>query len=318
MRAALALGAVVVVAITAAPASAATKSVLIGATFFDPQTVTIDAGDTVTWTSGAGRHTVSSTTGAFDSGPLAEGQSFSHTFSSAGSYAYRDRLNPQIANGTVIVQAVGNVAPSAGFQVTPLSAPAGTAVTFDASASTDPDGRILRHRWDFDGDGAYETDTASTARYSKAFANNTETPRTIRVGLLVTDDRGSSALAEPVTVTILPAPGPGADTTPPDVTLLGLSRTVVCTQRSRRCRRPGTQLSLRLGEDARLVVRVERFRARRRPVLVRRFTRDVRAGRVSIPYSARGLRTGRYRITVTAEDDAGNRAAPVTARFRVR
>ena len=317
MRAALALVAVVF-ATAAAPASAATKSVLIGATFFDPQTLTINAGDTVTWTSGAGRHTVSSNTDAFDSGALAEGQSFSHTFGAAGTYAYRDRLNPQIANGTVIVQAVGNVAPSAGFKVTPLSAPAGTAIQFDASGSADSDGRIARHRWDFDGDGAYETDTAATSRYAKAFANTTDTPRTIRVGLLVTDDRGSSTLAEPVTITILPAPAAAPDVTPPDVTLLGLSRTVVCTQRSRRCRRPGTQLSLRLGEKARLVVRIERFRARLRPALVKRFTRSARAGRVAIPYSARGLRTGKYRITVTATDDAGNRAAAVSARFRVR
>jgi plastocyanin len=300
MRAALALAAVVV-ATAAAPASAATKSVLIGATFFDPQTVTISAGDTVTWTSGAGRHTVSSTTDAFDSGALAEGQSFSHMFAGAGTYAYRDRLNPQIANGTVIVQAVGNAAPSARFGVTPQSAPAGTAVAFDASGSADADGRITHHRWDFDGDGAYETDTGATARYSKAFANTTGAPRTIRVALLVTDDRGSSALAEPVTITILP-PAATADVTPPDITLLALSR---------------TRLSLRLGEAARLRVRIERFRANRRPALVKRYTRDVRAGRVAVAYSRRGLRTGRYRITVIAEDDAGNRAPAVTARFTI-
>jgi plastocyanin len=301
MRAALALAAVVF-ATAAAPASAATKSVLIGATFFDPQTVTINEGDIVTWTSGAGRHTVSSNTGAFDSAPLAEGQSFSYTFASAGSYAYRDRLNPQIANGTVIVQAVGNAAPSAAFIVSPLNAPAGTAVQFDASASGDSDGHIQHYRWDFDGDGSYETDTGGTARYSKAFANTTGAPRTLRVGLLVTDNRGSGALAAPVTITILPPSGPGADTTPPDVTLLALSR---------------TRLLLRLGESALLRVRIERFRANRRPALVKRFTRDAHAGRVAIAYSRRGLRTGRYRITVVAEDIAGNRPGAVSARFTV-
>ncbi|HEX6391264.1 MAG TPA: PKD domain-containing protein [Solirubrobacteraceae bacterium] len=302
MRAALALAAVAL-AIAAAPASAATKSVLIGATFFDPQTVTINAGDTVTWTSGAGRHTVSSTTGAFDSGPLAEGQSFSHTFATAGSYAYRDRLNPQIAEATVIVQAVGNAVPSAKFQVTPLSAEAGTAVQFDATASADADGSITHYRWDFDGDGAYETDTGASARYAKAFANTTDAPRTIKVGLLVTDNKGSSALAEPVTITILPATAGGADTTPPDVTLVG----------SRRGR-----LTLRLGEWARVRIRIERFRPRRRPALVKRFTRVRPAGRVTITYATRTLRPGRYRITAIAEDEAGNRAPAVSARFEVR
>jgi plastocyanin len=302
MRAVLALAAVVL-ATAAAPAAAATKSVLIGATFFDPQTVTINAGDSVTWTSGVGRHTVTATTGVFDSGALAEGQTFTYTFKDAGSYGYVDRLNPQIAGGTVIVQAVGNAVPSAAFTATPASAPAGTAVQFDASASGDADGRITHYRWDFDGDGSYETDTAGTARYSKAFANTTDAPRTVKVGLLVTDDHGSSALAQPVTITVLPGGGPGADVTPPDVTVLSPG---------------GSRLLLRLGEGARLHIRIERFRPRRRAAVVKRYTRDVRAGRVSIAYPLRALRAGRYRITVTATDEAGNRAAAVSARFTVR
>jgi hypothetical protein len=291
--------------------------VLIGATFFDPQTVTINEGDTVTWTSGYGRHTVISTTNAFDSGPLAEGQSFSYTFKTAGSYAYHDRLNPQIPGGTVIVQAVGNTAPTAKFTATPLSAPAGTAIQFDASASGDADGHITHYRWDFDGDGSYETDTGATARYAKAFSNTNDTPRTVRVGLLVTDDRGSSALAAPVEVTIAPG-STGSDTTPPDLTSLGLSRTVVCTHRTKRCRTPGTRWTLQLGEDALLAIRVERLRANRRPVVVKRFTRTRDAGRVTIAYSAHGLRKGRYRISVTAVDRAGNQSGRVTARFRIR
>ncbi len=294
----LALLAAVVLATAAAPAQAATKTVLIGATFFDPQTVTVNQGDTVTWTSGAGRHTVSANNGAFDSGALAEGQTFSYTFGAPGSYAYRDRLNPQIAHGTVIVQAVGNTAPSARFQVAPLSAPAGTAIQFDATGSADADGRITHYRWDFDGDGAYETDTGASARYAKAFAN----PGTIKVGLLVTDDRGSSAIATPVTITILPAVQ-SEDTTAPDVTLVSSSR---------------TRMSLRLGEAARLHIRIERFRARKRPAVAKRYTRDVRAGRVAVAYPLRGLRAGRYRITVIARDAAGNSAAPVSARFEVR
>lgn len=305
-------------AAAAGPASAATTNVLIGATFFDPQTVTIAQGDAVTWTAGAGRHTVSSTTGAFDSGPLAEGQSFSHTFATPGAFDYRDRLNPQIAGGTVIVQAVDNAPPTASFRVASTRVAAGTAVTFDAGASADSDGEVVHHRWDFDGDGSYETDTGASPQYAKAFANATGAPRTVRVGLLVTDDRGSSAIAPPVTITVDPAPPGGPDTTPPDVTSLGLSRTVVCTRRGRGCRTPGTRLTLQLGEAARVRVVIERLRARRRPVVVRRFVRRVAAGRVGIAYGAAGLRSGRYRLTATAEDLAGNRASPVRVRFRVR
>src|SRR3954469_16508079 len=56
------------------------ETVLIGESFFDPASVTINQGDSVTWTVGAGRHTVTADNGAFDSGPIGEGQTFSCTF----------------------------------------------------------------------------------------------------------------------------------------------------------------------------------------------------------------------------------------------
>jgi PKD repeat protein len=45
--------------------------------------------------------------------------------------------------------------PAAGFSVSPEDPPAGHRVTFESS-SCDPDGRIVRHAWDFDGDGAFD------------------------------------------------------------------------------------------------------------------------------------------------------------------
>ena len=35
-------------------------------------------------------------------------------------------------------------------------------MTFDASASADPDGTIAKYEWDLDGNGTYETDTGTT------------------------------------------------------------------------------------------------------------------------------------------------------------
>ncbi len=56
---------------------------------FDPATVTVNAGDTVVWTNnGAVAHTVTASDGSWDSGNLSPGQSFSHTFNSAGTVAY--------------------------------------------------------------------------------------------------------------------------------------------------------------------------------------------------------------------------------------
>ena len=55
---------------------------------FDPQTVTINPGDTVTWTNEGGHHNVISDTGLFTSGPPSSlpGWTFSHTFPSLGSF----------------------------------------------------------------------------------------------------------------------------------------------------------------------------------------------------------------------------------------
>jgi PKD domain len=45
--------------------------------------------------------------------------------------------------------------PDAGFSVSPEDPPAGHQVRL-ASTSCDPDGRLVRHAWDFDGDGAFD------------------------------------------------------------------------------------------------------------------------------------------------------------------
>ena len=83
---------------------------------FSPQTLTVPAGTTVTWTNNDGApHTVTSTdgpstsaqiTGAFDSGNLASGQTYSFTFDKAGTYYYDCTLHAAQASmhGTVVVQ----------------------------------------------------------------------------------------------------------------------------------------------------------------------------------------------------------------------
>ena len=77
---------------------------------FLPHTVTIDVGDTVTWSnSDTTSHTVTSGTpevgidGTFDSSLLAPGDEFSHTFTAAGEHPYFCILYPWMS-GMVIVQ----------------------------------------------------------------------------------------------------------------------------------------------------------------------------------------------------------------------
>jgi hypothetical protein len=75
---------------------------------FSPGTLTISVGDTVTWTNNSSSdtpHTSTSDTGAWDSGTVNVGQSFSHTFASAGTFPYHCSFHQaQGMVGTIVVQ----------------------------------------------------------------------------------------------------------------------------------------------------------------------------------------------------------------------
>ena len=71
---------------------------------FDPATVTIAVGGTVTWTNeDSTTHTVTADNGEFNSGDLANGATFSFTFDTAGTFAYHCSIHPSMT-GTVVVQ----------------------------------------------------------------------------------------------------------------------------------------------------------------------------------------------------------------------
>src|SRR5215217_4080944 len=73
----------------AAPRAAETKNVIIKDFAFDPKTIAINVGDTITWTNeGPSPHTVSADDASFDSNNLDKGGTFSHTFDKAGTFAY--------------------------------------------------------------------------------------------------------------------------------------------------------------------------------------------------------------------------------------
>lgn len=60
---------------------------------FNPSSITVSVGATVTWTnkergSNAPVHTVTSSTNLFDSGDIFKNKSFSYTFNTAGTYKY--------------------------------------------------------------------------------------------------------------------------------------------------------------------------------------------------------------------------------------
>jgi plastocyanin len=92
----------------AAPASASADvfAVSMPGKFFDPQRLTVVAGDEVTWRNADFvSHEVRATNGAFDSGPLGRQVVFAHKFDSAGSYGLVCPIHPFMSGQVDVVGA---------------------------------------------------------------------------------------------------------------------------------------------------------------------------------------------------------------------
>jgi LPXTG-motif cell wall-anchored protein len=88
--------------------AAASTGVTISDFQFSPGTVTVNVGDTVTWSNnGPTGHSATANDGSFDTGILQKGSSGSHTFSQAGSFSYICTPHP-FMKGTVVVQAAAS------------------------------------------------------------------------------------------------------------------------------------------------------------------------------------------------------------------
>jgi len=71
---------------------------------FTPDSVTIKAGQSVTWTNGDQRdHTVAADDGSFNSGNLRPGDSFTYKFAKAGKFKYACSLHPRM-KGEILVK----------------------------------------------------------------------------------------------------------------------------------------------------------------------------------------------------------------------
>jgi plastocyanin len=85
--------------------AAASTGVTIVDFDFSPSSVTVNVGDTVTWTNdGPTPHSATSNDGVWDTGIMDAGQSGSHTFTEAGTFSYICTPHPNM-QGTVVVQA---------------------------------------------------------------------------------------------------------------------------------------------------------------------------------------------------------------------
>ena len=102
LRAALAIGAVIAV-VASGQALAADAQVKIANFTFDPPTLTVKAGTTVTWVNADDiPHLVSEKDGKFRSSALDTNDKFSQTFSTAGTVEYFCAIHPRM-RGKIVV-----------------------------------------------------------------------------------------------------------------------------------------------------------------------------------------------------------------------
>jgi plastocyanin len=88
---------------TTAPTSTG-NSVSIANFAFSPTSLTVKVGTKVSWTNNDSvTHTVTANQGAFNSGPLTPGSTFSFTFTKAGTYSYHCNIHPSML-ATIVVQ----------------------------------------------------------------------------------------------------------------------------------------------------------------------------------------------------------------------
>ena len=171
-----------------------------------------------------------------------------------------------------------------------------------------PDGTELERFPSSAGDGNNGSpvpfDTPSSARFlgtrlivaNQSFTGNRDNQAVLDV------ETGEAGLPELI---------PGLDVKPPVLSRVSLSR-----RRVRAGPRGRERVRFRVSEPATVSFRVER-RGGGRWSEVKSFTRRRKAGRGSVAFRARGLRAGRHRVVVRAQDSSRNRSKRAIRRFRV-
>ncbi|MCX9082235.1 MAG: cupredoxin family copper-binding protein [Candidatus Methanoperedens sp.] len=83
------------------PKPSTTNAIDIKDFAFNPDTITVAKGTTVTWTNkDSAQHTVTGT--AFTSETLSQGQSYSYTFNEAGTFEYYCKFHPSMLEKVIV------------------------------------------------------------------------------------------------------------------------------------------------------------------------------------------------------------------------
>ncbi len=131
----------------------------------------------------------------FGDGRHGSGEEVNHTYSDTGTYTVVLVVTDDSGNTDSVSKTLTVIdgTPIASFTFSPGNPNVGDTVTFNASGSSDPNGRIENWLWDF-GDGESGTAVVVTHKY--------DTANTYTVKLTVTDNDGNTAtISQAVTVT---------------------------------------------------------------------------------------------------------------------
>lgn len=121
----------------------------------------------------------------FGDGSTANGKHVEHTFDK-GKWTVTQTVSDGLESATSTKQIISTATPVPSFTAAPQPGIAGQDVTFDASATSDPDGEIVEYAWNF-GDGQAAESASPTA--SHAYVDGGVYTAT----LTVTDDLGETA-----------------------------------------------------------------------------------------------------------------------------
>lgn len=196
-------------------ASAVARAAIVDVTVgpgnsFSPKSVTVQAGDSVRWTSAGGTHNVVADDGTFSSGAPGSGWTFTRAFAAAGSFPYYCELHGAPGglgmSGTVTVQAGGGAPGALRFAVASSSiSEAGGAATISVQRVDGDDGAVTVAYATANGSAQAGSDyTAASGTLS--WADNDDDPKSFQVP--IADDATDEA-NETVQLT-LSNPGGGA------------------------------------------------------------------------------------------------------------
>lgn len=183
------------------PADAATHQVLIQNNFFNPKTLTIQEGDTVTWVQRGQNHDTVSEDGLWSSGILSANKTFSFTFDTAGAYKYfcTPHRN-QGMTGTITVQAAANTPPTISLTSPVAGATFNAADTIVFAANATDNGQVVSVEF-FANDISVGSSTLSPFGIVTTLA-----PGNYSITAKATDNLGASATSAPVNVTVQDLP----------------------------------------------------------------------------------------------------------------